>query len=95
MTCHNFDHGQFGVAAPNSDLMGADDQQPDPVSTDPADDAAAEAEDLQTGGDGESANEPLIKKDPASEALVKGQAIVYDPDDGLDFESNMSKVCGD
>merc|ERR1711865_860076 len=64
--------------------MGADDQPPD--------DAAAEAEDLQTGGDGESANEPLIKKDPASKALAKGQAVVYGEDDGLDFESNMSKL---
>jgi len=64
--------------------MGADDQPPD--------DAAAEAEDLQSGGDGESANEPLIKKDPASKALTKGQAVVYGEDDGLDFESNMSKL---
>jgi len=72
--------------------MGEEEQPPDPVSTDPEhpDDAAAESEDLPTGD--ESANEPLIKKDPASETLTKGQPIVYDPDDGLDFESNMSKL---
>ena len=78
------------------------DSDPNPVTADQPDDATnpiADSSEPQSAAESpsepviESPSEPLISK-KAQDDVDEGERspVVYDPDDGLDFESNMGKV---